>query len=603
MDLNLPEQPEKENITDSNDLKEGSGNSPDNQEIYREDPEFKEILSAYQNANWEFCLKGLDKFQKLFPDDKFLSSFRKEIEVRYNLEVERKKQQKKEKRSELGKKWGWVLIVLAVVVLTSWGYFSYQNRINEEQQVLESIKLAQSLDTKFQNAENFMLAGKPEEALSLYQEIQQVDSSYSDIENHIEQAKAAITVENLYQEGVMAQSAGNLELALSTFNQVDILSPKYKDTAYLIDNIRRKQQVDRMVNGMQDAYSKQDWKTVASDYETILELDPYFVLTDENKELLFISLHNLVIQTVDKGSLKLEEIESAVRYYQMAIALFPQDKKFTDERENLHNTTTDLLINKYYLYATNLLEDSNYNSQSLNEAIRILTQVENIGGGSESITQEIKKTRLFLESYDHFLNNEFDLAIKGFEELRKIEEDYAGGKVSYLLFESYMAYGDILFKFADFAGARDQFLEAEKFAWRDSDHDIRLFQVELRVAKALNRLWAPDDSASYYHYAFGLIDYEQPLLDGNNQEILNLLFNANIAFDDGKMRDAITLYEKVVEEKDKLFDYDSVKVNHGDSLPDLAFQYGCTIEILKTANQLGDSLIIQLDQDLLIPVD
>ena len=571
--------------------------------IYFNDPEFQELLSAYQNAKWDFCLKRIDKFQKLYPEDNYLPSFKKEIEIRFNFENERKKQHKKERNSKLIKIWGRVFVILTVIVLTSWGYFNYQDRILSEQQVLDASNLASSLESKFQNAENLMLAGKPAEGLKLYEEIQQVDPSFPDIDLKIEQAQKSISIEELYQEGVCAESEGDLQQALSSFLNVESLSPKYKDTQYLIEKIRIEQHIQTLIVNLQEAYSKKDWKSVASTFESIKELDPNIDLSDENLELLFISLHNLVVQTVDKGNLTLDEIESAVHYYKIAMTLFPQDKKFTAERENLQNTTTELLVNKYFLFATNLLESSNYNSQSLNEAIRILTQIENINGGSQTISQEIKKTKLFLDSYNHFLSREFDQAIVRLEELRRLEENYASGKVNYLLLESYLAYGDILFKYADFSGARDQYLEAEKYAWRDLGNGIRLFQVELRVAKVLNRLWLVDETASYYEYAFNLIDYKQHLINTGNQELLDLIEYANTSFDEGRMREAITLYEKAVEEKDKLFEYSLIEVNHGDSLPDLAFQYGCTIEMIKSVNQLGESLIIQLDQDLLIPVE
>ena len=610
MDHLTPDQPENRNQTKLNDPSAEEGKNSDNQVFneqdpkshpYWNDPDFQKLLSAYQKADWTYCLKSIEHFEELYPNDSYLSSLRKEIEIRSNLHIKRKKQRGKEKRSELGKKWGWIFIVLVVVVLTSWAYFQYQNRLIKEQQAIEAVKFSQALDTKFQSAENLMQAGKPKDAIILYQEIQQANPTFADIDQKIEQAEAAIAIENLYQEGVLAQTAGNLDLALSTFIEVDSISPKYKDTEYRIDKIKLQQQIDMLDEEMNDAYAAQDWIAVATAYESIQELDPFFSLTEAEKEILFISLHNLIIQTVDKGNLSLEEIESAVHYYQTAMALFPQDKKFTDERENLHKTTADLLINKYYLYAVNLLEESNYSAQSLTEAIRVLTQVESISGGSDTIAEEIKKTKLFLDSYNQFLSKKYDQAIIGFEELRKIDVNYAGGKVNYLLIESYLAYGDILYKYADFSGAKDQYLEAEKYAWTDKDHVIRLFLVELKVAKVLNRLWATNDAASYYHYAFGLIDFKQHLLETNNQEMISLIDNANAAYADNKMRNAVLFFEQVVERQDELFGYETEKVTHGDSLPDIAFEFGCTIDILKSANKIGESLIIQLDQDLLIP--
>ena len=267
------------------DLPPGAGNSLDHQDFHEQDhktipywndPDFQKILSAYQKAEWDFCLKGIDQFQKRYPDDNYLSSFRKEVELRSNLHLKREEQRGKERQTELGKKGIWFFIVFIVVVLTGLGYFYYQNRIIKEQQAVEEANLRYSRDIKFQNAENLMQAGKPEEALILYKEIQQGDPSYNEIDLKIDQAEALILVENLYQEGVMEETAGNLDLALSTFIEVNSISPQYKDTVYRIDKIQVQQQIEILDQTMKDAYSTQDWMGVATAYESIQQLDPFF---------------------------------------------------------------------------------------------------------------------------------------------------------------------------------------------------------------------------------------------------------------------------------------------------------------------------------------
>ena len=204
--------------------------------------------------------------------------------------------------------------------------------------------------------------------------------------------------------------------------------------------------------------------------------------------------------------------------------------------------------------------------------------------------------------YNQFLNKKYDLASNGFEELRKIDANYAGGKVNYLLYESSLAYGNNLYRNSNFLGAKDQYLKAVKYAWMGNNHNLQLFLVRLKLARALNQLKAINDAAFNYQYAFGLIRFRQHLLDTNNQDLISLINNANTAYARNYMQDSITLFEQAVEEKDDLFAYDTVKVLQGDALSDIAYQNGCTIEILISANMLGDSLFIQSDQDLLIPI-
>jgi tetratricopeptide (TPR) repeat protein len=572
---------------------------------YWGDPDFQALLINFQHAEWETCMERLTHFLELYPQDKFLPAFKEDVEVRLKLQAERKQRQEADQREKLRKRSQRVTIAVVVAILASLLFVMvntlYQARTRQARLDLEATQLAQTLAFQYQNAESYLLAGQPAEALRLYTEIQKVDPSFADVAVKIEKARESVAIEELYQQGIQAAADGRNDQALEIFLRVDALRPKYKDTSQLIETLREEKQIAALTKTMQDAFALEDWDGVAAAYEAIKKIDPFIDLPGL-KEVLFISYRNLIIDIAGRTDATLEDIETAENYYRTALALFPQNREFSSERESLQQTAIDLVANKYYLYGIGLLESSNYSSQAMREAIRLMTKADSIGSGSPAIQSEIDKAQLFLNAYESFLHQDFDSTVTGLEELRRLEDSYAGGRVKYLLYESYLAKGDALFTYADFEGAALQYQEAEKFAWRDQKNSLRLFQVEVRIAATLRKLWKVDEAASYYHDAFARAIESQLLSSSADSELKASLDQANQAYASNDMWEAVRLYEILVEEQGKFFNNQTIMAKRGETLADIAFQYGSTLEQLRRANHLGESMTLIKDQELVIPV-
>ena len=486
------------------------------------------------------------------------------------------------------------LSVVIVIILAGKGY---QASKLEQQAALTAV----SLDNKYQSADSFMNAGRPEEALRLYSEIQKMDPSYKGIGQKIESAKLSITVIGLYQQGTQALLEGKSDKALEILLMVEKLHPKYKDTPELINKIEQEKQIASLIKEIENSYSQEDWAGVIHNYEAIQVIDP-FIQFPELKDMLFMSYRSLILDFAERTDLTLEDIETAENYYRNALALVPQSKEYAKEREELQKIAVERLATKYYLHAINLIESSNYSSKGLRESIRILTKANNIGSDSPVINAEIEKAQLFLDSYDNLLQRKWDNAIDGFETLRRKEENYAGGRVEYFLYEAYIARGDLLFAYADFEGAFLDYQEAEKIAWGDEGNLLRLFQIEIRIATSLDKFDKIDESAEYYNYIFERLGYEKMLTSPEEQDLLDTLNQADLAYKNGDKLGAIRLYKIAMEQQEKIYDQITVMVKQGDTLANIAFENGSTIESLRIANKISESMIVDRDQEFLIPV-
>ncbi len=568
---------------------------------YQDDPKFRELLERFQTAEWEECLKKVNQLLSEFPEDKFLVEFKQDVEIRLHLRQTTKEQDAKEageRRQKLRFRALTIgILVLTILLLTIWGNQLYKEATLEQ----EARLTAESLAAKHDLAETLMQAGRAEEALPIFNEIQKINPSYNNIGQDIQSAKQAIYVEDLYQQGTQALQEAESAQALDFFLMVEQLHPKYKDTPQLIEKIQGEQQIASLIQDIHLSYSKGDWAGVIHDYEAIQEIDPFIEITDLNDELFF-SYKQLIIDTAGRQDTTLADIETAAKYYRLALVLSLQSQEYAKDREELKKVADDLLANRYYLQGISLLESSNYSIDGLQDSIRALRGASSKGVDSPALKAGIERAQLFLNSYNSLIQRKWDAAIKDLETLYHKDRYYAGGRVPYFLYEAYTARGDLLLANADFGDAFADYQEAEKHAWGASGNLLRLFQIEVRVAATLHKLGRDKEAAAYYHYAFEQLGYRDRLEGPENQALLNTLIQADSANKDGDELVVIGLYEEALKQEDKLYDQIIVVVSQGETLLNIAFVNGTSLTSLRHVNQLGEGTVIDQSQELLVPV-
>ena len=538
-----------------------------------------------------------DKFSEI--EEGTVAPFNPE-EIRLKFEQASEEQRLKEKIKNRRQLVLGLFITLLICFFMTFITIKVWTALTERQLAITAAHTAEALANKYQNAETYILTGKPEEALILYKEIKQIDPFYKDIDLKIETAENYIEAIALYEQGVQSMKAGDFNAALETFSLVEQLYPDYRDTRELIQKIEQDKRITILIKEIEKSYAKEDWKGVIDNYESIQAIDPFIELP-ELKNILFNSYRNLIINLASRTDLTLEEIEIADDYYRKAIALVPQDKEYAEEREELKKIAIERLANKYYLYALSLIESSDYSYKGLKESVRILKKADNIGSDSPIIVAEIDKAQLFLTSYDDLLQNNWTGAISKLETLLHKDENYADGRAKYFLYEAYTARGDNLLAYADFEGAFIDYQKAELIAWSDKANPIRLFQIQIRVAAVLNILGEINESSEYYNYAFESLDYENKLTNPDEQELLKIITEADKSYQQNKATEAINLYETAVEKQELIFDQTTISVKQDETLINIAFLQGSTLEYLQSANNIKGAMIINLDQELFVP--
>jgi tetratricopeptide (TPR) repeat protein len=570
---------------------------------YMRDDLFKELMSHYQNADWKASLDAIEQLSKLYPGEPSLDDFREDIIMRSSLHQKGSRSQKVETRLRLQQRSGWFIVgiiaVLAIFFVGRWGLSQYQDQREENRLMIEATTTAKTLQTKFENAESYLRADRPEEALRLLEEIEAQSPGYPNIDELMIEAQGLIRLKELFQQGEQHFNDGELDAALQVLSAVEEEHPNYRNVSQLLIDIEELQQINIFTQEIADAFQVNDWAAVINGYEQILEINPNLEIPDIEEEL-FISYMNIIIEIADRPDATIEDIELAESYYRSALALFPQNREYADERAELERIATNLIVNKFHIYAVNLIDNENYSIQSIEQALVALQRANNINADSPAIAAEITTLQAYITAFNHYTGRRYDEAIEEFDNLLRSEPDFGGGRVNYMLYEAHIARGDLFLTYGDFANALEDFEAAETFAWEDTAGLLQLFEVEVRIGTALRKLSLYLESAEYFHYAANLVNLQE-YIDPDQVEVLQAFNEAQVAYLRGQSWEASRLYDFVYEEANLIYPYETVRVSRGDSFVDFSFLYGSTIQALRDLNLLGDAMEARMNLDLMLP--
>jgi tetratricopeptide (TPR) repeat protein len=571
---------------------------------YATDPGYKDLLLKYQNGDWDACTSLIETLLKNYPGDSGLIEFQNEVRVKQSLQQSTVVTDKEDRRKNVLKTGGMIgiiVIVLGAIIIFGYSAISkYTTRVSSAQQTQQAETSYRTLRTKLENAEDLIQSGRPTGALLLLEEIQEVDPEFEGLAETIERAETIVYLDTLLAEANQQYVDGLLEESLQTYQKIDSIEPSYRDTRLRMSQVEQDIEINRLLAEISASYDIQDWQAVIDAYEAIIELDPATDL-DEHREKLFTAYMNLIIETADKIDSTIEDVDKAQEYYKAALALFPQDREFAGERAELQKLATKLIANNYFLFAMDLLETEGYGPDTMYEVLRILNAANNIGAGSPAIEQEIERATLFVSGFDQLVVADLDGAIDDLELLYRQDPDYGEGLVQYLLFEAYLARGDLLFTYAEYEAARGEYELAETFAWGDHGNALRLFEVEIRIGYALRRLGLMTEAAEYYNYALNLVNFHDKVrVTGEIEQIENFeaAREALLIKDEWN---AARLFEIVLEDVSVIYTLEEAEVKRGQSLYMLAFDTGSTASALREINELGVITSFKYDQQIQIP--
>jgi tetratricopeptide (TPR) repeat protein len=567
-------------------------------DLQEKDPQFGEFIKAYQKGEWQRCQELLDGLTARHPDVELLKEYSKDLEVQLSLrEISLKhssEQKKKTVRQTVKISIFTISLIFFVIVIFTGIFILLSSRFKEQQKEQDQI-LVNSLTAQ---AGELLLSGQPGPALAIIEKIKQIDPNYEFLQMLTDEANLLSDLESKYQNGLAFMNAGNYSDALKIFQEIEQSRPSLWDVPRQMANAEDQININALFLAARKAYDDGDWTGVIRNYEEALAINPKL---DDGlmREQLLNGYLRAIIQMLENDSTTIEDIEKAEQYYRKAVAMIPQSRAFTSERENLREVSSNLLMLKYSQIAANLLKDSNQSVNSIAKAVSYLSRASNLSPNDQQLKNDLASAQLYQIGLQYFVSMDWGSAIDNLTRLVAVDRRYANGKANILLYEAYAARGRQYYSVGLYLDARRNFEAAEIIAWERPDHPFKLFDIQTWLGATLGKVDDYQNALSYYKYAFDTINIYPHL--SVNSDFAQLFYTAEAEAAAGNNRLA---YEKYVEAMTHIADVytmTEVKIADGACLAFFADDNKSTISAIQNINRLSKNVTVTFSQDLQVP--
>lgn len=572
-------------------------------ENYLNDPLFKSAMQNLQLGNWQEGLQALNQLVENYPFSQDLRLLRQDMQTRARIDDDERVDQIAGKRQRLIKTLFRVALIVLVVAAVVWGINAYsawiQGQLVKAGQQIEGEMLNVELAVKFRNGQNFMLAGRMEEALTLFQEVAAIDAKYPGLDAAMEQIDKTQSMEKKYMQALSLIDANDLDGALGVLEDIKSEDPYYKDVSIRINAINNQFFLADLVAQAEKAYQKQNWAEAASGYETIRAIDPQYD-QDKVEERLLNSYMNAAYTALEADTSSFEALESAEGYYRKALALRPQDPNVTLERERTRQSFRESLSLKYVDAAVAALGNQTDSIEALQVAEEYFRKAFALTPNNKEVESQYTLAKGYLLAQEEFTNEHYDTVIDTLEAVYEIDPEYASGTARQTLYEAHIARGNEIMAGGEYLLALNDFQRAAVIAEKNSRSILSLYAAKIKVGEAYGALTNYEDATFNYQDALDLIDLSL-IKDKDFNPTRAKLEEADRLAEYRYFRQAYKLYKEAAPKVLTSVSAISHIVESEDYLTSLANRYHTTVDAIISVNNLISPKEVQVGQELIIP--
>src|SRR4030042_1256660 len=227
-------------------------------ETYLKFQPFHEAMSNFQVGKWEDGFAKLAEVEQTFPTEPEVRAIRQEMEVRSRIneyEVEENKHQKRQQTTKTGFR---ILAIFVIVIIGFLAISTYsgwiEGQITKAQTDLSKNLLQAQLAVEFRNAQQLIIAGKSDEALSAYENIKAKNPDFPGLTDAITRAQALKDVEVQYTQAMNLLQPGDSAQALALLQEISRVMPNYRDVSLQIKNLQTQTQMASVMQQSDKAF-------------------------------------------------------------------------------------------------------------------------------------------------------------------------------------------------------------------------------------------------------------------------------------------------------------------------------------------------------------
>lgn len=584
-------------------------NDQTEKKAYIYDPLYQEVLSHYQEGEWDQGVKKIKELLDRYPNSDDLLEFKNEVHIRLAISEEEIQDEINQKKKNQRRKILRYLSIILVVTGLLYGLFSLAMWVQEHNAEIAMARVQNArqiaVDKKLSNAKSLLQAGKPKEALMVINEIRELAPENSQVDPLLLEAQAQIEIEEKYSEAVEQIANQNYKIALDILLEIYKQNPTYKDVEYKIRILENYLFVIENVASGDASYADEQWGEAIEAYEAALDNFPNTDIGIDKKQVrdnLYQCYVNQILKILAKEEISDEDVAIAVDNYKNFLAMRPQDKDSLEQREAIKASFTNVIVQNYISTANqHLLNNENMErsiqlaDEIVNKAIALQTPDENVVNFSENLS-------LYKSAISSIKENDWDAATEALHTINESDPQFAGGVVKMLLFEAYMELGNnslLRGFYQDALGYYELALSAAD--QMKQEMLLPSLQARMDIALVLGKLGAYEDAVNLYRAIIEDFNLSQLINTRGDADLQNRLSAANSNFLKGDFRGAYLDYVRAFERIQLIYEYDQTSIQEGDNLAGIAINYQSTIQAIIAENEMSHQIIATENRDINIP--
>lgn len=571
---------------------------------YMNSPLFHEAMGHFRVGKWEEGFEKLSEVEKKYPMETELRTIRQEMEVRSRITAYELEENKLTKTRNFRKYALRAITIVLVVGLAFAALFTYsgwiQGQIARAQSSLTQNMLQAELTIELHNAQQLMIAGKPDEALSAYEAIRVQNPDFPGLADSITQAQTLRDVEIQYTQAMNLLQIGDSAQALDILKQISQKMPNYRDVSLQIKSLQTQSEMTSVMEQAELAFSEGRYEDAITNYESLRIMDPSFqsIVVEENLFQSYIkAAQALLLSPVPT----MEILRKVDNYFSRALAIKPMDRDALALRTQVRSVIEDGIINDYVNKAQAALANAPDSLEAQKTAEQYLSLALGVRPNDPNVLLQFQLSQTFVQAISDFAASKWGSVIDQLEFVIEQQAGYADGTALQTLYDAYIARGSDYIASGEYALALDDFQRSAVLAQQLPDSEPLSFEAQVMIGEAQGSLNHFQQAVLIYQDALNTIGLRDRIVALQNTLTDNLVY-ADYLANAGDYQSAFYAYQKLISNRVKAYDQSIViTVKSGDYLTMLAHRYNTTVAAILSANNLNNQPRLTPNTQLIIP--
>lgn len=568
------------------------------------DPVFFEAQNRFQKGEWESGLEKLDILIERYPSKIELRDYRNEMVLRARVDEYEHEEKKADTKKNIFRWGGGITIFIFVVALLAWGISSYSSWIQDQwsavRQSLDSEVQSLDLTIKFNDAQNYLSAGRSQDALTLIEVIEAQNPDYPGLKEIKTDVSRIIYLEEQYQNALEFEENGNLEAALAAYKNIQSEKSGYYDVPLRIQEIESTLILNELHSQAESAYEQEDWENAAFLFESLRDEAPKYQpeIIEEKLIASYINAAKVILEGEGQSS---EDLILADSYFRNALGLRPMDAEILAVQDQAFSIFKEKLFRSYLEKARETLVDNDDSLGALAVANGYYELALDLFPNDPEVVLERKLTNAYLIAQQSFIEGNWDYVIENLESVYEQDKEFAGGTSRQTLYDAYMKRGRRSITNGEYEAAIEDFQRAAEIADESPEAVIHVYWSLIEMAEVYGILGEYEKAVSLYNHAVEWIGLRDILQQSSPQQVY-LLDEAERYAGIEWFRTSYRLYNRFLPAEELIYASAFHDVQEGDYLTQIASLYRTTVEAILKANKFSDPGDIRTGKRILIPI-